>query len=278
VLFRSATVANSDLISEDRIRPVYETRVVIEKLVGESTQLRPLIKETPPRIQQQNIEASVVTREPIESRILTAEPIKTRVFTVEPIETRVVKEPVRFLSAKRVFTIPLQEININSTRSSASITEMDKRTSLNIDRSTGIPNVRLVDPQTNKIVSPSDLKYEEGANKLNSPNNNGTKFGANRFEANSASTISYDNHSEILPHSKKLLSGFHPHYDEESDTLSLQCCTCCIGFWRGLSTRCSGCENLISCPIYCWVAVLLPLFVLLLVALVIAALYSAKVI
>ena len=77
-------------------------------------------------------------------------------------------------------------------------------------------------------------------------------------------------HSKIT---KKLLSGFHAYFDEESDVVALQCCTCCIGCWRNCSHRCTGCENFISCPIYCWVGILLPLFIILSAALIFATLY-----
>lgn len=77
-------------------------------------------------------------------------------------------------------------------------------------------------------------------------------------EKKSEDSLSIDSHdSELYPHArskitKKFLSGFHPFYDDSSDVVALQCCTCCIGCWRNCSYRCVGCENFISCPIYCW--------------------------
>lgn len=90
------------------------------------------------------------------------------------------------------------------------------------------------------------------------------------------STITEDS-GVISPTSRsqrKLLSGFHPYHDEETDMLALQCSTCCIGCWRDCSDRCTGCENFISCPIYCWCGVFFPFFIMLLAGFILTLLYA----
>ena len=61
--------------------------------------------------------------------------------------------------------------------------------------------------------------------------------------------------SNYIPNkvSKKLLSGFHLIVDEDSELFTLQCSTCCVGWWRQYSRRCAKCETFISFPIYFWV-------------------------
>ncbi len=81
--------------------------------------------------------------------------------------------------------------------------------------------------------------------------------------------------SKSLKLTKKLLSGFHPYHDEESDVMALQCSTCCIGCWRNCSHRCTGCENFISCPIYCWMGFILPLIIILFIGFIVSILYAA---
>lgn len=96
-------------------------------------------------------------------------------------------------------------------------------------------------------------------------------------EDDSASTItevsSYGISSASKLH-KKLLSGFHPYHDEETDMMALQCSTCCIGCWRNCSERCTGCENFLSCPIYCWCGVLVPFFIILFAGFILTIFYA----
>ena len=77
---------------------------------------------------------------------------------------------------------------------------------------------------------------------------------------------------------KKLLSGFHPYHDEETDMMALQCSTCCIGSWRNCSSRCTGCENFLSFPIYCWCGCLVPFLFCLLVGVGFTASYATGII
>ncbi|CAF1078488.1 unnamed protein product, partial [Brachionus calyciflorus] len=78
--------------------------------------------------------------------------------------------------------------------------------------------------------------------------------------------------------SRKLLVGFHHHYDKATEIQSLQCCTCCIGCWRNCCDCCSGCENFISCPIYCWLFFIMPIFIILIIGIAVSVLYAAKII
>ena len=98
------------------------------------------------------------------------------------------------------------------------------------------------------------------------------------IESPEPESIASDETEDYNKQSKKLLSGFHPYYDRETDILALQCCTCCIGCWRTCSQRCTGCENFISCPIYCWICIILPLFLLLLAGVIVSALFAGQVI
>lgn len=87
--------------------------------------------------------------------------------------------------------------------------------------------------------------------------------------------------SSPLPYvetSRKLLVGFHHHYDKKTEIQSLQCCTCCIGCWRKCCSCCSGCENFISCPIYCWILFIMPVFVLLIIGAIASTLYAVQII
>ncbi|RNA25991.1 hypothetical protein BpHYR1_052133 [Brachionus plicatilis] len=78
--------------------------------------------------------------------------------------------------------------------------------------------------------------------------------------------------------SRKLLVGFHNHYDRETEIQSLQCCTCCIGCWRKCCSCCSGCENFISCPIYCWILFIMPVFLILIIGAIVSTLYATQII
>lgn len=78
--------------------------------------------------------------------------------------------------------------------------------------------------------------------------------------------------------SRKLLVGFHRHFDRKTEIQSLQCCTCCIGCWRKCCSCCSGCENFISCPIYCWILFIVPFFLILIIGVIVTTLYATQII
>ena len=92
----------------------------------------------------------------------------------------------------------------------------------------------------------------------------------------SMSSISEENEEQqvTIKHlSKKLLSGFHPYFDEEYGFYSLQCSTCCIGWWR--HHELPKCETFISFPIYCWLCCILPCFLILLALFLMTIIYAS---
>ena len=91
-----------------------------------------------------------------------------------------------------------------------------------------------------------------------------------------ASTMS-EVSSNYIPNkvSKKLLSGFHVFHDKETESYTLECSTCCIGWWRQRSRFCAKCETFISFPIYCWLCGILPCFIFLLIFLIMSIMYAS---
>jgi hypothetical protein len=120
--------------------------------------------------------------------------------------------------------------------------------------------------RANSMIKPMDIDRDEKETRINSP------------RQSEATSISEDYSPSDTRISRKLLSGFHPYYDKETDMLTLQCCTCCIGCWRRIHIRCTGCENFITCPIYCWLLVLLPILLMMIITLILTSLYAGGVI
>ena len=208
---------------------------------------------------------------------------------LKPVKRYVIRQPQVIQVAPNNLRLvqqqpqPVAVVNPNQTTRYANqpnivFTEENPTASLISARKQILPNNNIMmvpyQPDGFQVVKADELKTkrEPDVYSVKSPTIIDVKPGKSRVKSPTDSDDYYNKQS------KKLLSGFHPYYDKETDILALQCCTCCIGCWRRCSRRCTGCENFMSCPIYCWICILLPIFILLIGGLVVSSLYAAKVI
>ena len=167
----------------------------------------------------------------------------------------------------------------SSVNSEDTYDEIPRKKSIAINQQ---PRKSLLPANKDQILDPNRLAHIENlVRKKSIAANNGVQKNlkiVHHIEDDDDSTSTITEGSGVVSPSnyltKKLLSGFHPYHDEETDVMALQCCTCCIGCWRSCSHRCTGCENFLSCPIYCWCGVLLPIFLILLIGFILTIVYA----
>ncbi|CAF0797349.1 unnamed protein product [Brachionus calyciflorus] len=72
--------------------------------------------------------------------------------------------------------------------------------------------------------------------------------------------------------------GFRTYYDEQADVLGVMCFLCWANCCGRCNNICKGCRNTISCPVYCWVCFIIPIFIILIIGIIICVLFGSNVI
>jgi hypothetical protein len=69
-----------------------------------------------------------------------------------------------------------------------------------------------------------------------------------------------------------MCKGFRTYYDDEADVLGVDCFMCCNNCWKKCNNICRGCRNAVSCPLYCWICFIGPVFIILIIGIAIGLL------